>query len=120
MYAYAGFMLACGFAAYAISGFAGRAVTALIVSGVIAFLMIICAVMSGKIQTNKPVGMIGIHVGMTLPLVFGVILGFMGYSRLTAEEPIVYLGTIMLIMSVGSLLSFGMILATRPKPEARG
>ena len=45
-----------------------KAITAVIVGGGIGALMIACAVMSLMIRRNRLVGMIGIHVGLLLPL----------------------------------------------------
>lgn len=117
MYAYAGFLVACGLIAFALSGFA--ALTALVAPAAFGLLMVICGVMASKVHTNRTVGMIGIHIGLGLPVIYMIGFIWLSYGRFTREEPVVYLGTIFAIMAAGSLAAFIAILLTRPKPEAR-
>ncbi|MEL6330673.1 MAG: hypothetical protein AAFR38_13535 [Planctomycetota bacterium] len=70
MIGYAVLMLGGGGAAYAMAPAGANATTALIVPGIAAGLMVLCAVMTLLLRASKPVGMIGIHLGLILPLVF--------------------------------------------------
>lgn len=120
MYGYAAFLVICGFVAFAWSGFAPDAKTALIAPAGMGALMVVLGLMAGRVETSRTIGMIGIHAGMVLPLALGGMFIWLGYKRFTAEEPVVYLATIFAVMAVGSFIAFFMILKARPKPEDRG
>lgn len=126
MLVYAGFLVACGFAAFALSNFESRAMTALIAGGGSAVLMTICAVMASMLHRNRPVGMIGIHVGLVLPLLLAGVFGWRAYGAFQKYQaggegaPAGHLPYILGVLMVGSIVAFVMILKTRPKPEARG
>lgn len=120
MYGYAAFLVVCGFIAFALSGFETRALTALIAPAVMGGIMVLMGWMASQIETKRIMGMIGVHVGMVLPLLLAVLFGRLAYARGTGEDPVMYLATIFGIMVLGSIVAFIMILLTRPKPEARG
>lgn len=68
MVAYAGALAGIGYATYAVSPPGANAVTALIAPGAGAVLMLLCAGLSLSISSNRKLGMIGIHVGLLIPL----------------------------------------------------
>ncbi len=70
MVVYALVLVMGGVVAYMLAPEGANAATALIVPSACAALMIACAVMTLMLKKNKRVGMIGIHVGLILPLVF--------------------------------------------------
>lgn len=119
MYMYAAFLIICGLVAFAMSGFERGAITALIAPGIAASLMVVCGVMAGRIHTSRVMGMIGIHVGLVLPILYGSMFAMLSYRRFTQEEPTLYLAWIFAVLTAGSLLTFIALLLTRPKPEAR-
>lgn len=118
MFMYAGFLAVCGFAAFAMSGFAANARTALIVGCGTAFVMIVCGVLAGMIHKNKAAGMIGIHAGMLLPLIFACLFGWRAWKAY-ADPAKLYLAVILAIMALGSVIVFGWLLSARPKAELR-
>ncbi len=83
MVVYAAAMIAIGVVAFMLAPSGGKAATALVIPAVCAALMLVCAaltakgIMSAKAGkgTGKP-GMIGIHLGLLLPLLFA--LAFIG------------------------------------------
>jgi len=117
LYCYAAFLALCGFAAYAMSGFAANARTALIVGFGTAVVMVIFGFLAGMIHKNRAAGMIGIHVGLVLPLVFAVLFGWRAYQAY-ADPAKLYLAVILAIMAVGSVIVFGLLLSARGGPKA--
>lgn len=123
MFAYAAFLVICGFVAFAMAGFAASAKTALIVAGICAVLMIIAGVLARMIHSSRVAGMIGIHAGMVLPVIFAVAFAMQGWKAwqlYQSGQRELYLPVILLVMLVGSVIAFVMILRTRPSPDARG
>src|SRR5262245_45953676 len=113
MFIYAAFLLICGIVAFALANFEWTAKTALIVSGATATLRVICGLMSQATHRQKAVGMIGIHLGMFLPLLFAGAFAFQAWKswqKYQLGERHLYLPVIVAIMSVGSLVAFIAIL----------
>lgn len=73
MFLYALVVIALSALAYLIAPPGANAMTAVVAGGVSAVLMCVAAGMSLMIHKNRPVGMIGIHVGLLLPLLFCVL-----------------------------------------------
>jgi hypothetical protein len=69
MSAYALAMLGIGYLTFISAPPASNAWTALLVPGIGAAAVIACVVMATRIGTNRTLGMVGIHVGLVLPLV---------------------------------------------------
>ena len=123
MFIYAAFLLMCGVVAFALAHFEWKAKTALIVSGATAALMIICGLMAQATHRQKVIGMIGIHLGMVLPLVFAAAFAFQAWKswqKYQLGERHLYLPVIVAIMSIGSVVAFIAILKTRPPKSMRG
>jgi hypothetical protein len=118
LFAYAAFLAACGFAAFAMSGFAANARTALIVGFGTAVVIAVCAALAGMIHKNRAAGMIGIHVGLILPLIFAGLFGWRAYKAY-ADPAKLYLAVILAIMALGSVMVFALLLRSRPKPASR-
>lgn len=116
MYSYAAFLAIVSIAAYVISGFAS--VTALIPVAMGA-VMAIMGWMAGKVETNRGLGMFGIHAGLVLPLLYALMFAHRAYGQFTDEDTTTYLLVTFVILCIGSIIGFVMILLTRPKPEAR-
>lgn len=75
MFLYAALLVAFGVLAYLIAPPGANAKTAVIATGACAFIMAAMAVMTLMIKSKRTVGMVGIHLGLLLPLVFaGVFL----------------------------------------------
>ncbi|MEM9064330.1 MAG: hypothetical protein AAGB51_02450 [Planctomycetota bacterium] len=70
MLIYAAGMLAGGGTAFMLAPPQANPVTALLVPGIAAGLMSLCAMASAIITRNKLVGMIGVHLGLIFPLLF--------------------------------------------------
>jgi hypothetical protein len=121
MSVYAAFLAGSGFLAFAMSGFASNARTALIVGFGTAVVMVICAVLAGMIRKNRAAGMIGIHAGLILPLIFAGLFGWRAYkSYADPSGGKLYLAIILAAMALGSALVFGLLLSARPKATMRG
>lgn len=118
MLAYAAFLVICGAIAFFMAPPNAKASTALIVSAGTATLMVICAAMAASLQRKRTLGMIGIHVGLVLPLVFAILFGVRGYGAFSNPEKR-YLAIILTVMAIGSVIAFVLILLTRPKPANR-
>lgn len=121
MYAYAAFLVICGFVAYFMAPPNAKAATALIVSSGTAALVVICAAMAGAIYRKRTVGMIGIHAGLVLPLLFAILFAARAYKAYSGGDPDKrYLAIILTVMAVGSVIAFVALLMTRPNLEQRG
>jgi hypothetical protein len=118
MYVYAIFLVACGLTAYFMAPPNANAATALVVSSVTAFLIVVCAVMAARLPRNRTVGMIGIHAGLVLPLLYAVLFGLRANASF-ANANKRYLAIILTVMAIGSVIAFFLILLTRPKRAAR-
>lgn len=88
-----------------------------------AVLMLLMAWASRMIERSKPLGMIGIHLGMLLPVVFGIAYATVGWGRFTAwqagEKPFANV-LLFVAMVLASLVAAIAILKARPSKEARG
>jgi len=121
MFTYAAFLLICGLAAFAMANFNWtHAKTALIVGAGTGLAMVICGALAKCLPRNRAAGMIGIHVGLVLPLVFAFLFGWRAYKTFsTGGEAKRYLAIILAIMAIGSVIAFVAIALTRPKPADR-
>lgn len=119
MFTYAAFLALCGFAAFAMSGFASNARTALIVGFGTAIVIAICGVLARMISSNRTAGMIGIHAGLVLTIIFAALFGWRAWQAY-ADPAKLYLAVILAIMAVGSAITFAMLLRARPKKAMRG
>ncbi|MEM7754848.1 MAG: hypothetical protein AAF297_04330 [Planctomycetota bacterium] len=70
MILYALVLLDAGIAAYLLAPARTNATTALIVPAACATLVLLCAGASAMFARNRAVGMVGIHVGLVLPILF--------------------------------------------------
>lgn len=118
MNVYGLFLALCGFVAFALAGFAANAVTAVIVGGATAAVMIVCGALARMLSRNRALGMIGIHAGLVLPLIFAVLFGWRAWQAY-ADPAKLYLAVILAIMAIGSVVAFVLILRTRPAPAMR-
>lgn len=88
-----------------------------------ALLMLLMGFMTSQLARSKPIGMIGIHLGMLLPIVFAIAYAVVGWGRFTkwqaGEKP---LANVLLFaaMVISSVIATVMILKGRPPKEARG
>ena len=114
MFLYGLFIVLCSGTAYVLAPDKSRAVTALYAGGGSAVLMWLCAVMAMQIERKRTIGMIGIHVGMVLPLLFAIEFGRRSWKNFHAANK-EYLAIIFAIMAAGSVIAFILILFTRPK-----
>jgi hypothetical protein len=135
MLAYGLFLVAGALVAISISGW-DRSKTALFSSGGAAALMAAMAFMASA-KAKAPM-MIGIHLGMALPLVFAATFGWrlsLNWAKPSPEEwlaanPGLALDTskvesglqnwLFPLFIVGSVAAFFLILTQRPKPGERG
>jgi hypothetical protein len=121
MFGYAAFLMACGLVAYFMAPPDVNATTALIVPSIAAGLMVVFGAMAAAFNRNRTVGMIGIHAGLVLPLVFAAAFAYRAYSTFSSGgDAKRYLAIILTVMAVGSVVAFLAILSARPPKEARG
>lgn len=73
MFLYAALILTFGILAYLIAPPGANAKTAVVVTGLCALVMLAMGVMSMMVHKKRKIGMIGIHLGLILPLVFAVV-----------------------------------------------
>ncbi|MEO1130067.1 MAG: hypothetical protein AAFX05_10245 [Planctomycetota bacterium] len=69
LFAYAAALLFVGWLTYHVAPPGSNAFTALIISGGIALMSVACGVLTLLLKKKRVLGMIGIHVGLVLPLV---------------------------------------------------
>jgi len=70
---YAALLLAGGIVAVLLAPDPSRAVTAVIVTGACAVLVVLCALLARRLPKSKAQGMIGIHLGLLLPVLFAIV-----------------------------------------------
>jgi hypothetical protein len=121
MFFYALFLAVCGFAAFGLAGFDwAHAKTALIVGLGTAAVIVVCALLAGMLARNRAAGMIGIHLGLVLPLLFAAMFAWRAYKTFdTGGDEKRYLAIVLTVMAAGSLIAFIAILMTRPKKADR-
>ncbi len=73
MFLYAALILTFGILAYVIAPPGANAKTAVVVTGICALVMVVMGVMSIMIHQKRRIGMIGLHLGLLLPLIFAVV-----------------------------------------------
>ncbi len=83
---YAALVVVLGAIAYADAPEGANAATALIVPIAVAVVSIACAVMALLIHKHRTVGMIGIHLGIIVPLLVAVAVGWRAYQTHQASE----------------------------------
>jgi len=140
MLLYAAALVGIGFLTYSVAPPGANATTALIISSAFAGIMVFCAIASLAIRQNRTLGMVGIHVGLVMPLVVaaGSFMRFPGSLNNTqqfneaitqgsvtisaqrdqtgAEPPPVAYQTVGIgSTAIISLFAFGAILTHRPK-----
>jgi len=86
MAGYALVLIDGGVSAYFIAPPEANAATALIIPSACAVLMLLCAVASAMMQRNRLIGMIGVHAGLILPLVFAIAFGSRALVATSATE----------------------------------
>ncbi|MFM1890042.1 MAG: hypothetical protein RLZZ565_799 [Planctomycetota bacterium] len=88
-----------------------------------ALLMLLMGLMTTQIDRAKAIGMIGIHLGMLLPIVFAIAYAAVGWGRFTkwqaGEKPFANV-LLFAVMVLASVIAALMILKARPSKEARG
>jgi phosphotransferase system glucose/maltose/N-acetylglucosamine-specific IIC component len=77
MLVYAVAMIVVGLVTFLLAPPGAKAITALLVPGGIGVLTGVCGVISLRIETNRALGMLGIHLGLVLPLLAAIGAGVM-------------------------------------------
>ncbi|MEM8757639.1 MAG: hypothetical protein AAGF47_07635 [Planctomycetota bacterium] len=72
MFLYGGIVVGLSSLAFVIAPEGANASTALIMGGASAFLMVVMGVLALLLPRNRKAGMVGIHLGLLLPLLFAV------------------------------------------------
>jgi len=120
MFVYAVFLAACGVVAFVMAPPGAHATTALLVPGVAAALMVISGLMANAFHRNRTIGMIGIHVGLVLPLVFAIAFGYCAYNTFAhGGDEKRYLAWILSVLAAGSIVALIAIALKRPPKEKR-
>ena len=83
---YAALVVVLGAIAYADAPEGANAATALIVPIAVAVVSVACAVMALLIHKHRTVGMIGIHLGIVVPLLVAIAVGQRAYATHTASK----------------------------------
>lgn len=81
MLAYAALLVGLGVYAFSQAQNPTGARTALIIPGTYATLMVVCALAASRLKASRKLGMIGIHAGLVLPLVFAALTAVPAWSR---------------------------------------
>lgn len=88
-----------------------------------ALLMLLMGFMTSQFARSKAIGMIGIHLGMLLPIVFAIAYAVVGWGRFTkwqaGEKPLANV-LLFAVMVLASVIAAAMILKSRPPKESRG
>ena len=82
--------------------------------------MIVLGIMANSFPRNRKVGLLGIHIGMGLPVAFAVVFGMRAYNTFKGpDESKQYLVWILTLMAAASIAAFIAILSTRPSKDMR-
>lgn len=120
MMVYAAFMVVCGLVAFFRAPPGSNAATALVVPSIAAFLMVVCGVMAASFHRSRTVGMIGIHAGLVLPILFAIAFGMRAWKTFdTGGMDKRYLAYTLAALTLGSVVAFLLILKTRPSKQMR-
>ena len=122
LYAYAAFLFLGGLTGFASAGFASKAKTSVIVGTVSAALALGCAVLADvgagappkKGESGYKKWMIGVHLGLMLPLLLGPIFAWRAVKASAVPEK-AYLAKILGALCAGSALCFGALIVLKPK-----
>ena len=101
----------------------GRSLTPLIFTLVPALLVLLMGWMASRLQVSRPLGMIGIHAGMVLPVFFGAAYAMVGWGRFqgwqAGERPLssVLIFTALVLASAVAAVA---VFKARPPKAARG
>jgi hypothetical protein len=119
MFMYAAYIVVFAGTAFVMAADKSKATTAVYAGGGAALLMLLCGWMANQIETRRTIGMIGIHVGLVLPLVYAIEFARRAYSNFAGADGKTYLAVIFTALAVGSVVAFIAILRTRPKRSER-
>jgi hypothetical protein len=86
MLAYAVLLIDGGASAYAAAPPDADAFTALLIPSICAVLMLVCAGMTALLGRSRVVGMIGVHLGLILPLLFAIAIGARALPTVSGTE----------------------------------
>ena len=122
LYAYAAFLFIGGVTGFASAGFASKAKTSVIVGTASAALALGCAVLADvgagappkKGEPGYKKWMIGVHLGLMLPLLLGPTFCWRAVKASAVPEK-AYLAKILGVLCAGSVLFFGALVALKPK-----
>lgn len=100
----------------------GPSLTPLIFTLGPAVLVLLAGWMASRLEVSRAVGMIGIHVGMLLPLLFGVAYATVGWGRFTrwqaGETPLASL-LLFAALVLASVVAAIAVIKARPPKAAR-
>jgi hypothetical protein len=114
-------LIICGLLGWGSAGFEAKAISAIIAGGATGIVMIAMGLLAAS-PKRAPM-MIGIHLGILLPLLFSAMFAWVASGRwraFLAGEPKLTSAVLISMMAVVSLVTFVMVLRMRPKPEERG
>jgi hypothetical protein len=144
MVLYAAALLGVGYLTYSLAPPGANAATALYISAGIGALMVLCAIATLARKVNRTAGMIGIHLGLVLPLLAaagpiarlpgslenakrfndavaaqGVMVEPLTDENRDLPHPVAYQSVALGSTAALSLFAFGAILSHRPKPPKK-
>jgi hypothetical protein len=114
-------LIVCGLLGWGSAGFEAKAISAIIAGGATGIIMIGMGLLAAS--SKRAPMMIGIHMGILLPLLFGAMFAWRAsksWAATLAGEPKLVGAVIISVMAVVSLVTFIMVLRMRPKPSERG
>ena len=86
MILYAAGLAFAGVIAFGLAPEGATKFTALLVPALAGGVMVVCAVLSLRIKSNYKQGMVGIHIGLILPIIFAVLFGMRAMKSDTASK----------------------------------
>lgn len=124
LFAYAFFLFSGGFTGFALGGFLPKAKTSLTVGVGSAAVAFVCALLCDinpppkKGESGFVRWMVGVHLGLLLPLILGPVLLWRAYKAVGVPEK-QYLAIILGALSAGSFVAFLLMYLMKPKKKVK-
>ena len=125
LYGYSALLISGGAFGFVTSGFQKKALSSIIVGGSTGLISLICGVLSRRGEKRPEKGekgyvayQAGVHLGILLPALLTPMFAWRAWKASENPEKM-YLARILSVLSIGSLITLGLLFRLKPKPKKR-